>query len=60
MNPATSRREFLRFGATSLALASVTPGLLAADDKPAAAAAARKRPNPKAIMWGAILNGPPG
>jgi len=53
MNPATTRREFLRIGATSLALASVTPRLLAADEQPAAAPA-RKRPNPKAIMWGTV------
>jgi len=55
MNPATSRREFLRLGATSLALASVSPGLLAANDQPAVAAGTpRKRPNLKAIMWGTI------
>lgn len=52
MNNATNRREFLRLGATSLALASVTPRLLAADEK--SSPSARKRPNPKAIMWGTV------
>jgi len=52
MKPATSRRNFLKSAGTALSLASVTPHLLAADDKPASSA--RKRPNLKAIMWGTI------
>jgi hexulose-6-phosphate isomerase len=45
----TTRREFLRWGTTSLAVAAAAPHLLAAEDKPA-----RKRPNLKGIMWGTI------
>lgn len=52
MNSTTSRRDFLRFGAASLALATATPSLLAADEKPVKTS--RKRSNLKAIMWATI------
>src|SRR6186713_1239839 len=50
MNPATTRRQFLRLSTATLALAGAAPRLLAAESQ----SAIRKRPNLKAIMWGTI------
>jgi hexulose-6-phosphate isomerase len=45
----SSRREFIQTGASLLALASVTPAIVAAETT-----AANKRAHKKAIMWGTI------
>jgi L-ribulose-5-phosphate 3-epimerase len=48
------RREFLQTSAGALALAALTPGVLAADANTADAATAPKRNLKKGIMWGTV------
>lgn len=50
MNTAITRRHFIRAGSATIALAALTPPLLAA----AEAAQPTRRPPKKAIMWGTV------
>ena len=52
MNPLFTRRDFLRAGSATLALATVRPGALVAEEK--VAAAPPRRPLKKGIMWGTV------
>src|SRR5439155_25177065 len=52
MNTRINRRDFLKAGGATLALAAIGPGASAADEKTSASPA--RRPIKKAIMWGTI------